>query len=162
MISSGIGKAGSELNAFDRALMNSGVGNYNLLKVSSILPKGAIKTDLISLEQGDLLPIAYAHLTSEPCNDDIKRISAAVAIGIPINSESVGVIMEWSGYELEDIARTKVVQMVKTAMNDRDIKNYRIEIESSSDYTSVDDYVCVFAGVSIINKRANSQAMSKQ
>ena len=35
---SGIGTGSTVLNAFDAALLSAGVGNFNLLRVSSILP----------------------------------------------------------------------------------------------------------------------------
>ena len=38
-LSSGTGTSPHELVAFDNALLSAGISNYNLLKVSSILPK---------------------------------------------------------------------------------------------------------------------------
>lgn len=151
MIGVGAGKAFSELNAFDRALMNAGVENYNLVKISSILPKGAEITNKVTIEPGSLLPIAYTCLISTPC---IKKaeMSAAVAVGVPKNPELVGVIMEWSGYESEEIARRNVINMLKTAMNDRQINEYKIKYKSIADFTSDSDYVCVFACVSIMEE----------
>ena len=37
-LSGGIGEGATELDAFDAALCDAGVGNYNLVCVSSILP----------------------------------------------------------------------------------------------------------------------------
>ena len=41
-IVSGVGKGLTSLSAFDNALLNAGVGDYNLVKVSSILPAKCI------------------------------------------------------------------------------------------------------------------------
>ena len=151
ILSSGIGEAPIELNAFDRALVRAGVGNYNLIKVSSILPKGSQLTDSIELEKGSLLPVAYAAYTSNPCKEE-KVLSAAVAIGIPESQDSVGVIMEWSGLAPENNAKEQVTEMVKCAMADRNIERFNISINSVSGKTSIDNYVCVFACVSIIHE----------
>ena len=132
-------------------MVNSGVGNYNLLKVSSILPKGSKLADSIELEPGSLLPVAYAAYTSNPSRDE-NVLSAAIAIGIPNNQDSVGVIMEWSGLDSEKHAVEKVTKLVKCAMEDRNIDSYDMFIKSISGKTSKDNYVCVFACVSIINK----------
>lgn len=149
-ICSGVGEAQFKLNAFDRALVKSGVGNYNLIKVSSILPKGSKITNSIELEQGSLLPVAYAAYTSDPCGEG-KELSAAIAIGIPEDQDSIGVIMEWSGLAPEKYAKEQVTEMVKCAMADRNIENYNISIKSVSGKTSQNNYVCVFACVSIMH-----------
>ena len=39
-IASGVGRDMYELVSFDNALINAGLSNYNLLRVSSILPTG--------------------------------------------------------------------------------------------------------------------------
>ena len=40
-LTSGWGEASTELNAFDAALIKAGIGDTNLVKMSSILPPGA-------------------------------------------------------------------------------------------------------------------------
>ena len=40
-LSPGVGKGPTELAAFDAALMNAGVANYNLLRLSSVVPPNA-------------------------------------------------------------------------------------------------------------------------
>lgn len=50
----------AELNAFDTALYNAGVGNYNLTKVSSISPPISLKEEnVVGGVAGWILPIAY-------------------------------------------------------------------------------------------------------
>ena len=41
ILTSGIGIGSTKLNAFDNALLNAGIGNFNLLSVSSIIPPKA-------------------------------------------------------------------------------------------------------------------------
>lgn len=40
-ISEGVGNGPTELAAFDQALVNAGVANYNLIYLSSVLPPGS-------------------------------------------------------------------------------------------------------------------------
>jgi len=42
----------SGLNAFDRALVSAGIGEQNLVAVSSVIPEGSERTDPVSIEMG--------------------------------------------------------------------------------------------------------------
>lgn len=41
ILTSGVGRGTTKLNALDNALLNAGIGNFNLFKVSSIIPPNA-------------------------------------------------------------------------------------------------------------------------
>jgi len=141
----GIGEGSTFLNAFDSALMSAGVGHYNLIRVSSILPPGAQKTESVLLPPGSILPIAYGYLYSA---EKGKRITAAVSIGIPQDPESIGVIMEYSGDLDEDDARDFIINMAKEAMEKRGIPVKEILYKVVT--TKVNDSkTCVFAGVAL-------------
>jgi len=103
----------TKLNAFDHALLESGVGNCNLLKVSSILPPGAKLEPKITIPPGSLVPIAYGAQISDTPGE---LISAAVAVGI--SESTYGVIMEYSGCtgkkEAEKITREMVEEAFAT------------------------------------------------
>lgn len=141
---SGIGRGKTLLNAFDDALISAGVGNYNLIKVSSIVPPNIEIVDSIDLKEGSILPIAYGYLIS---NEYGRVISCAVSVAIPKNRQSVGVIMEVSGYFNEEEARKLAYDMAIEAMQRRKIDIDFIEIKSSS--AIVDGPTCVFSGVAI-------------
>lgn len=152
-INSGSGSSKTSLNAFDRALIAAGCGNYNLIRISSILPAHAKMVQSIDLEEGSLLPVAYAHLIAGPGEYVGDIVSAAVAVGIPENADSVGVIMEYEGVCPEDIARSKVKLMIEEAMNDRSVEKYKIICSSSSCVSTPNLYDCVFAHVAIIDHK---------
>jgi arginine decarboxylase len=63
-ISTGVGVATTELAAFDAALYEAGIGNYNLLPLSSVIPPGADviqkHPDLSGAEWGDRLYVVLA------------------------------------------------------------------------------------------------------
>lgn len=92
-IGSGVGVSKSPLVAFDRALIDAGVGNYNLVRLSSILPAGCEEADRIDLKEGSLLPTAYATISSSKKGDSLVSV---IGVGIPKDKNNVGVIMEYS------------------------------------------------------------------
>ena len=146
IIRSSVGKSDHSLGAFDDALLRAGVGNYNLIKVSSILPPACVFEEEITLARGALLPSAYALIFSA---DVGMTISAAVAVGIPEDPSMNGVIMEHSavasGEKTENIVRTYARQ----AMQARGLAIKDI-ISASSEVTVMSDEIhCAFAAVSM-------------
>lgn len=134
----------SLLNAFDGALLASGVGDTNLLRMSSILPPGCqeIKPRPAALPQGALVPVAYASLTTDIPGD---VISAAVAIGVPEDPSLAGLIMEYSARADENVVVEQVKKMAQKGMELR--KRPIKEIMSISATIKVADIGAVFAGV---------------
>lgn len=61
---SGSSEGYSLLNAFDGALIASGVGDTNLVKMSSILPPGCVEINPppVPMPQGALVPVAMHRL----------------------------------------------------------------------------------------------------
>lgn len=87
----GFGEGRMPLNAFDKALLDAGVGDTNLVRMSSIVPPACKEVKDIILPKGGLIPIAYANITSTKPGD---IISACIAVGIPEDPTEPGVIME--------------------------------------------------------------------
>ncbi len=129
-----------ELTAFDQALLKAGVGNVNLLQVSSILPPGAKFTPKLAFPLGSLVPIAYGCLKSE---EPDALIAAAVAVGVGI--EDFGVIMEYAGYCGQKDAENRVKEMVEEAFAYRGMQLQ--EIKAIGVEHRVINCGCVFAGV---------------
>lgn len=145
IITKGSGSSDYVQNAFDNALLASGVADYNLVKISSILPPRSIYVNLIDLPKGSYLHTAYSSYI-ERCPG--KTISAAISIAIPRESSLTGVIMEAGGeYDL-DTAEDIVVEMGRIAMASRNIKEYDIQKAAISMRTII-GFNCVFAAVSI-------------
>lgn len=66
---SALGKGNTELGAFDNALMEMGICNYNLIRLSSVIPPNAQiiipgKYETPSSEYGDRLYCVYAEIRS--------------------------------------------------------------------------------------------------
>jgi len=121
----------TRLNAFDKALLNAGVGDTNLMRMSSILPPGAKQMDVndVDLPKGGLIPLAYATIDG---NTPGRLISAAIAVGIPEDKSEPGVIMEYEDHADLDTVESIVRQMVVDGFEYRnrklkEIKSYGIE-----------------------------------
>lgn len=88
----GSAEGGTALNAFDNALLAAGIGNVNLVKVSSIVPPDVDIVDLPQIKPGAIVPTAYAAMTSETPGE---TIAAAVGYALPEDRTKAGVIMEY-------------------------------------------------------------------
>ena len=86
-ITSGSGTSSYKLVAFDNALLSAGISNYNLVRVSSILPARCERQQDVNLEKASPLHTAYAVVSS---NIPGERIATAIAVGIPKNSDDMG------------------------------------------------------------------------
>jgi len=134
----------SKLTSFDGALLQAGVGNTNLIRLSSILPPNCQQIDSFTVPQGSLLPIAYATLTSDAHG---ATISSAVAIAIPKDRSIAGVIMEHSGADSRDVIETKVRAMATEAMRMRNIKDF--DVKSLGIEAVVNKITSTFAAVAL-------------
>ncbi|MCQ2052794.1 MAG: pyruvoyl-dependent arginine decarboxylase [archaeon] len=67
----------SELNAFDRALINAGIGEQNLVSVSSVIPVGAGQIMPIELPMGAVTHCVLAQMRGT----EGETISAGIAYG---------------------------------------------------------------------------------
>lgn len=157
----------SRLNAFDRALRNAGIQDCNLVKVSSVIPRGAVYVDLDptrhKFKKGILLPVAYTYLYIN--TDFIKNVSnkiyfCQVSIAPITKLRDGGVIFECSD-ECDinnDLSSFVLKQMITEAMqdrgitiNDEDIKSvssiFKVHREMSAEEKNLlsHKYLCLFA-----------------
>ena len=111
------------MNAFDNALLVAGIGNVNLMKVSSILPPGAKFVESLEIPPGSLVPTAYCTWTSEIPNEPI-----AAAVGVGLSRDSFGVIMEYAGTGTREYAESEVSRMLEAAFQQRQMKLHELRI----------------------------------
>jgi arginine decarboxylase len=130
------------LNAFDNALLKSGVGNTNLIRVSSILPPSALRIKGSDLPPGALIPIAYA---SEISEEPGVLVSAAVAVGVPDDPKLPGVIVEHHMIGSEDECRQVAIEKVEAAFAARNFK--LVDMATAACAGTVKTIGCAFAGV---------------
>jgi len=97
----------SSLNAYDRALLDAGIGNYNLVPVSSIIPPGAEEIEPVELPPGSIVFVVMAKAEGEG-----GTISAGVA-WYNSREEECGFVVEAHGNaDVEEIGR-KLKSMIE-------------------------------------------------
>jgi arginine decarboxylase len=111
---SGASEGFTPLNAFDGALLQAGIGNTNIIKMSSIVPPHCQRISPIALPPGALVPAAYAALTSDVPGE---IISAGIAVALPEDENQNGLIMEYSAKgdrrKIEEIVRNMALEGMK-------------------------------------------------
>lgn len=139
-IVSGKDEGPTKLNAFDNALSDAGIGDVNLIKVSSMLSANTEITDLPPLKPGSMVNCVLSEITSDNPGDEITAV-VAVAIG-----DELGCVVETKGInkkedELIDEARFMVTYM----MEKRGVEIKELIVEKSS--ATVKEIASVVASV---------------
>ena len=130
------------LNAFDGALIDAGIGAFNLVKVSSIIPPRCQEKEGLVIPPGSLVPTAYASIISDIPGE---LISAAVAAALPEDVERPGLIMEYSARGHKEEVESIVKNMAEQGMAKRGTKITKIM--SASVESKVEHIGAAFAGV---------------
>ncbi|WP_457752248.1 pyruvoyl-dependent arginine decarboxylase [Thermococcus sp.] len=136
-------EGGTKLNAFDNALLKLGIGNVNLVKLSSVIPAHIEWIEeLHDVPIGMLLPTVYAHIES---NEPGMTISAALGVGISRDNKG-GLIYEYSGYCTEEEAEAMVRKMVEEgfAMRGWELAEFKV---ASAEITVKDKPAAAIAAV---------------
>ena len=143
----GHAEGSTTLNAFDNALLAAGIGNINLIKVSSILPPEVPVIELPKIKPGALVPTAYAAMTSETPGE---TVAAAVGYAVPDDPAKNGVIMEFHGRATRAEAEAAISGMLDEAFQVRGeaIKEMRIY---AVDHT-VERIGCALAAITLLGE----------
>lgn len=128
---SGSSEGHTPLNAFDGALLNAGIGNTNLVKISSIIPPHSKEIQPITFPQGAIVPTAYASISSDIPGE---IISAAVAVALPRDDDQPGLIMEYSGRGHREVIELTAKNMAFEGMKMRQQETKEIK-SISTEYT---------------------------
>ncbi|RZN60304.1 pyruvoyl-dependent arginine decarboxylase [Methanonatronarchaeum sp. AMET6-2] len=121
---SGTGEAKEPLNAYDRALSQAGIGDLNLITVSSILPENCEITREPDIKPGSFTPTVIAKKTSN------KKHVISAAITIAECKEGIGLICEHSSSTTKKKTINKSIEMVEKMAKDRNKKIKKIHVES--------------------------------
>ena len=89
-ITSGRAEGPTKLNSFDNALLDAGIGDVNLIKVSSIVSGGTKIVELPELEGGAMVNCVLAHAFSDQEGD---LITAVIAVAM---ADNLGCVVEYS------------------------------------------------------------------
>ena len=90
-ITSGKAEGPTKLNAFDNALLNAGIGDVNLIKVSSIIPARTELVELPLFSAGKMVNTVLSYVSSDRVGD---QLCAVIAVAL---SDELGCVVEHSG-----------------------------------------------------------------
>jgi arginine decarboxylase len=122
----GVAEGKTKLTAFDKALLVAGIGNLNLIKLSSILPPRISYEDRLDIPPGSLVPTAYSSIISDKPGE---LIAAAIGIGMA-SEDDYGVIMEFSGRNSKKEAEDRIRDMLYEAFENRHLPLNNIWIKA--------------------------------
>ena len=113
-IVSGKAEGPTKLNSFDNALLDAGIGDVNLIKVSSMLEKNTEIIKLPYLKPGSMINCVLSCASSDKKGDFISA-SVAIAIG-----DNLGCVVENSKINTDpEEVRSESIAMVKYMMEVR-------------------------------------------
>ncbi len=134
----------TKLNAFDNALSDAGIGDVNLIKVSSMLSADAEIQKLPKLKAGAMVNCVLSEVTSDNPGDVITAV-IAVAIG-----NELGCVVETTGINKDtDELIGKAEEMVRYMMEKRDVAIRELRVEFST--TTVKNIASAIASVVYLN-----------
>ena len=123
-ITTGKAEGPTKLNAFDNALLDAGIGDINLIKVSSIIPASAELVNLPEFPAGEMVNTVLSY-TSSDCEGDL--ISAVIALAV---GDVLGCVVEYSGINQDSSKiKEKAVYMAKYMMQIRNMEIRKIIVE---------------------------------
>lgn len=131
----GLAEGDTELNAFDNALLSAGIGNLNLIKVSSVVPARArLLESRPDIEPGALVPCVYTSAVSSRPGE-----SVAAAVGIGLRHGGHGMIFETRLVDRErephlvrSLAEETVHRMVLAAFARRELQLDEVVVRSAA------------------------------
>ena len=143
-IVSGKSEGPTKLNAFDNALTDAGIGDVNLIKVSSMLAGNTEIIELPELKAGAMVNCVLSEITSNNPEDNITAV-IAVAIG-----EELGCVVETTGINKnQDDLIDEAKLMVKYMMEKREVEIKDLIIDYST--TTVKETASVVVSVVYLN-----------
>jgi len=113
-VTSGLGKCTTELAAFDAALWDAGIGDFNLIQLSSVIPKNCeVKVQKTEGKKkiGDRLYVVLSKGVAVNQGED-----ACAGLGWVTRGDGSGVFMEESGGS-EGEVRRKLEEDLKSAVD---------------------------------------------
>jgi arginine decarboxylase len=134
IVISGVGEGFTALSAFDDALHKMGIGNLNLIELSSVIPK---KTSILIQERynlphkiGQMQPVVISHTET-----DEKDLEISAGLGWALGEEG-GVFIEISGCFTEQQCLDKISNSLNE-MRSRRSWNWEARIDQHTVSTTV-------------------------
>lgn len=128
-VSSAVGQGPTPLAAFDHALIKANIANYNLIRLSSVIPPNSEVVDAnesskLPGEWGDRLYVVYAEMRT-----NIRGHGAWAGIGWVIDpQDNKGLFVEHEGHSEEEV-RNDINNTLTTMIKNRGIEDLKIHMK---------------------------------
>ena len=123
-ITSGKAEGPTRLNAFDNALLDAGIGDVNIIKVSSIISPGCEVVELPEIPAGEMINTVLSYVSSNTKGDSLCAV-IAVAWG-----DDLGCVVENTGINRNpESVKKEAENMVNYMLQVRGQKISKIIIE---------------------------------
>ncbi len=137
----GVSKA-SRINAVDKAMIDAGVGDVNMIKISSVLPKDIEEVDEIPEKIGAFRPCVISKTIGKN-----TRLAAGISYGFREDDKG-GYVMEHNVNSI-NLELEKFIEEMKEKLEqmgeDRGISLKDVEYEYSNIEVGKDEYGCAIA-----------------
>ena len=120
ILTSGVGSGSRDIVAFDAALRDAAIADFNIIKVTSIVPPQVPvyimkKGTPAIVGDGHMLPAVYAKVSSDKNG---IAVSTAAGVGVPEDRDRCGVIFVNKGKNLDETECVSGLEaMIKEGMN---------------------------------------------
>lgn len=135
----------SELNAFDLALRDAGIAEYNIVRVSSVLPTGVEKVDSMELPRGTILHCVLAQMNG----DEGEAISAGIAYAFREDGDG-GYAAEGHGHLARNAMREILEWKMGEMASHREVKLGPIEYHIQELSVPMDHYGACIAALALV------------
>jgi arginine decarboxylase len=114
----GVGRSIRELESFESALRDAGISQYNLVRVSSIIPPNC---EVITREKGISLlhpgGITFLVLARIQSDEPNRLLSASIGLALPKDVNTYGYLSEYEDYgESDEVAGEKSEDLAATML----------------------------------------------
>lgn len=105
-VTSGVGKGLTEVSTFDSALLDAGIGNYNLIEISSVIPPGS-KIEVGDFREKEAQYGDKIYLVLSKQYEETEGEEAWSGLGWTQDKKSgKGLFLEGSGSSEEEVVKT--------------------------------------------------------
>jgi len=125
-LTQGSAEGRTSLNAFDNALLAAGIGDLNLIQVSSVYPAGAELAEVPDIPPASLVPVVYSYHESTVPGE---MVSACVGVGR--RDGDFGLLFEYSHKGPAVIAEEVVTRMIEEGFQQRGVSDFEVELVST-------------------------------
>ncbi len=130
----------SKMNAFDKALLEAGIGHCNLVSVSSIIPKGAIEVKNGNIPAGSITFVVLSRMDGE----EEQLITAGIGVA---KCEEYGLVAEAYGFKTEEEILKEIRDKLYAMASTRNFEVLEIKTKVESMVVPKGKYGSVVAAV---------------